>query len=78
MHPYTEIFHTILSALKFFLMFLKSDIISEHFVLKNCAIVSYYKDRHVWRHWQYIELISTAPFKNDILIQNISISVVAR
>ena len=44
-------------------MFMKSDIISEHFVLKNRAIISYYKDRHVWRHWQYIELIPTAPFK---------------
>ena len=26
-------------------------------VLENCVIISYYKDHHVWRHCQYIELI---------------------
>ena len=37
-------------------------------VLENCVIISYYKDHHVWRHCQYIELISTAPSKNSILL----------
>ena len=55
-----------------------SNIISECVVLENCVIISYYKDHHVWRHCQDIELISTAPFKNPILLKKYFKLVVAQ
>ena len=36
--------------------------------LKTVSIFPRDKNRYVWRHYQYIELISTAPSKNSILL----------
>ena len=47
---------------------MQSDIISEYVVLENCVNIPYYKDHYVWRHCQYIEIISTAPSKSSILL----------
>ena len=50
------------------IVYLCNLILINNVVLENCVIISYYKDHHVWRHCQYIELISTAPSKNSILL----------
>ena len=72
MHPCIEQFTTILSAVKFSNVYLYKFVYLCNLILFQnmlfLKIIPYYKDHYVWRHCQYIELISNAPSKNSILL----------
>ena len=62
MHPCTEQFTTILSALKFsnvylynFVYLCNLIVFQNNYILENCLIIPYYKDHYVWRRCQYFE-----------------------
>ena len=69
LHPWTEQFITILSALKFSniylykFVYLCNLIIFQNMWLLKIVSLHYDKDHYVWRYCQYIELISMHPPK---------------
>ena len=47
---------------------MQSDSILVYLLFECCVIISYYKDHDVSKYCRYIELISTVPFENYILL----------